>query len=87
MTKVKLEKKQLSKRILVLLSLIGVISVFIFGLIRLDRAIPNNIKLTLNEDEEFSFDLPMEGEINSSTGVLNINNEKVPRKDIKLDLR
>ena len=87
MTKVEFNKKRFLNKILIFLSIIGVIAVFVIGFMRLDKQIPDRINLTLNEDEEFNFDLPLEGEINSSEGVLNFNHEKVPSNEIKLDLR
>lgn len=81
------KKKSLSLKILLSFVIIGVVGFLIFVYIQLDKKIPNNIRLTLNEDEEFNFELPFEGKFNSSKGVLNINNEKVPASEIKLDLR
>jgi stage IV sporulation protein B len=86
MTKVKHKKKHIFKRLFLLLSVVGVVGAFIFAFISLDRAIPDNIRITLNKDEEFNFKLPVEGEVRSATGVLGINNKTVPANEIKLDL-
>ncbi len=87
MQKISNKKKSLSFKILLLFVIIGVIGFFIFVYIQLDKKIPNNIRLILNEDEEFNFDLPFEGKFNASKDVLNINNDNVPACEIKLDLR
>ncbi|HHX55083.1 MAG TPA: SpoIVB peptidase [Clostridiales bacterium] len=87
MEKISNKKKTLSFKILLLFIIIGIIGFFIFVYIQLDKKIPNNIRLTLNEDEEFNFDLPFEGKFNASKDVLNINNDNVPAGEIKLDLR
>ncbi len=87
MAKVKFSRKRILNKILILLSVIGVIGAFVLGFIKLDKQIPDNINLTLNEDEEFNFELPLEGKINSSKGVLSFNHEKVTPNEIKLDLR
>ena len=59
MQKISNKKKSLSFKILLLFVIIGVIGFFIFVYIQLDKKIPNNIRLILNEDEEFNFDLPL----------------------------
>ncbi len=84
---IKLKKPHLIKRLFILLSAVALIGTFIFAFIRLDKEIPDNIRLTLNKDEEFNFKLPMNGKVNSATGVLGINNQTVPANEIKLDLR
>lgn len=81
------KRKSLSLKILFLFIIIGIVGILIFAYIQLDKKTPNNIRLTLNENEEFNFDLPFEGKFKSSKGVLNINNENVPADEIKLDLR
>ena len=87
MIKEKAQKRNLKRKVLTLITLIGVIGALVFAYIRLDKEIPDNINITLNKDEEFYFDLPMEGEVQSSRGVLNINNKKVPTDQIKLNLK
>lgn len=81
------KRKSLSLKMLFLFIIIGIVGILIFAYIQLDKKTPNNIRLTLNENEEFNFDLPFEGKFKSSKGVLNINNENVPADEIKLDLR
>lgn len=81
------KKKSLSLKVLFSFVIIGIVGFLILAYIQLDKRIPNIIRLTLNEDEEFNFNLPFEGKLYSSKDVLNINNENVPADEIKLDLR
>lgn len=87
MTKIKEKRQPVKRKILILISLIGVIGALFFVSNYLDKKIPNNIKITLNKDEEFNFDLPLEGKVSSSTGVLQVNDKMVPGTEIKLNLR
>ncbi|NLJ90883.1 MAG: SpoIVB peptidase [Clostridiales bacterium] len=87
MSKVRTKKKHILRKLFILLSILGVMGAFIYVYIRLDRAIPDNIRITLNKDEEFNFKLPMEGEVKSATGSLGVNDMTVPANEIKLDLR
>lgn len=87
MGKACIQKKSCLKRILIFFLSIGIIGFFIYSYTYMEKEIPNNIKLTLNKDEEFHFDLPIECELQSSQGVININNESIPSSEIKLNLR
>ena len=84
----KSRKRSSKKKVARLISVIIIVGILILGTIKLYQAVPDNINITLNKDENFSFDLPLplEGEIKSSTGVLSINNKNVPSDEIKLNL-
>lgn len=86
--KTRKDKKYIFRKIFAFILILCVIGLFVFAYIQLDKEIPNNIKLTLDKNEEFDFSLPMEGIFDSNaTGVLNINNQSVPAQDIKLNFK
>ena len=70
--------------------LIGMLFLNIAGIIylekeNLDRQVPNNIKMIVDKEEKFDFDLPMSGKISAKeVGALSINNEKIPANQIDI---
>ena len=51
-----------------------------------DRQVPNNINLFVNDQEEFDFALPIAAEVDDGVSVININqNNKVDSNEINLD--
>ncbi len=53
----------------------------------MDRQIPDSIKLLVNEEEKLNFSLPIKGQIEaSSVGALSVNNKKIDKDKIKIDL-
>ena len=70
--------------------LIGMLFLNIIGIIylekeNLDRQVPNDIKMIVDKEEEFNFDLPMSGTISAKeVGALSVNNEKIPKDQIDI---
>lgn len=87
MNKVCGKRKLIYRKVLILMLVLCIVAIFAIGYIQLDKSIPDNIKIMLDQDEEFDFSVPMEGKIQSSTGVLSINNKSVPGNEIKFNLQ
>lgn len=65
------------------------ISLFFIGITIVSKYyIPSNLKLFVNQEQNFGYNLPFEAEISGDIkGVLEINNETVPENSIVIDLK
>jgi stage IV sporulation protein B len=72
--------------------LIWLFTINIFGTVffiyyRIDRGIPDEIKLLVDTKESFDFGMPLEGKISAGdTDAISVNNLKVPSDRIHIDL-
>lgn len=82
-----MERKCIYRKILILLIIINLAALAYFFCQYVNKQIPNEIKMLVNKEEEFNFDIPMAGNINTADiGVLSINNKSVPSSQININL-
>lgn len=82
-----MHRKSVYRKILIFLLCINILVLGIFTYKKLDNCIPDKMKIMVGEDEEFDFNLPIEGVIYSQdVDVISVNNKTVPTDQIKLDL-
>ncbi|MFV0344172.1 MAG: SpoIVB peptidase [Anaerocolumna sp.] len=82
-----MHRKAVYRKILILALCINMIVLLFFTYKELDDSIPDSIKIIVGEDEDFNFNLPMEGSISGGDiNVISVNNKTVPSDLIKLNL-
>lgn len=53
----------------------------------IEKSLPNEIKIVVDKEESFNFNMPMAGKIETdNVGVISVNNLKVPSNQINIDL-
>ena len=72
---------------LIWLFIINLFGTVIFVYYRLDKGIPDEIKMLVGTKESFDFDMPLKGNISTEDiGTISINNLQVPSNKINIDL-
>ncbi|SFR67346.1 SpoIVB peptidase [Anaeromicropila populeti] len=73
-----MEGQKIYRRVLISILILVLGAIGILSYRNLDKRIPDNIKLIVNETENLNFSLPMEGHIHSDyVGAISINNKTV----------
>jgi len=81
------KRKSTYRLLLFILICINLVGIFVYSYIKLDKTIPDNIKILVGEKENFNFKLPISADfVEDNVGVLQIDNKMVSANEIKLDL-
>lgn len=81
------KRKSTYRLLLFILICINLMGIFIYSYIKLDKTIPDNIRILVGEKENFNFKLPISADfVEDNVGVLQIDNKMVSANEIKLDL-
>ena len=79
------KRKKMYRSILIGMLFLNIIGIIYLEKENLDRQVPNDIKMIVDKEEEFNFDLPMSGTISAKeVGALSVNNEKIPKDQIDI---
>lgn len=82
-----MRRKKIYRRILIsffLLNLVGIIYLIIYNI---EKNIPNEIKIVVDREESFSFNMPIKANIaTEDIGVISVNDTRVPSNQIDIDL-
>jgi stage IV sporulation protein B len=82
-----MHRKTVYRRILILALCLNMLVLLFFTYKELDDSIPDSIKIIVGEDENFNFNLPIEGSISGEDiDVISVNNKTVPSDLIKFNL-
>lgn len=81
------KRKSTYRLLLFILICINLVGIFVYSYIKLDKTIPDNIRILVGEKENFNFKLPISADfVEDNVGVLQIDNKMVSANEIKLDL-
>lgn len=81
------KRKSTYRLLLFILICINLVGIFVYSYIKLDKTIPDNIRILVGEKENFNFKLPISADfVEDNVGVLQIDNKMVSANKIKLDL-
>jgi len=79
--------KKKYRRFLIYLFTIAIFLIVFFTYYKLERSIPDEIKILVGKEQNFDFNMPLEAEIKTENiGVISVNNLKVPSNQINIDL-
>ncbi|MDF2803747.1 MAG: hypothetical protein K0S61_3650 [Anaerocolumna sp.] len=82
-----MHRKTVYRKILILALCLNVLVLLFFTYKELDDSIPDSIKIIVGENENFNFNLPIEGSISGEDiDVISVNNKTVPSDLIKFNL-
>lgn len=82
-----MKRRSMYRLILFILFILNLVGIAIFGYIKINNIIPDNIKIMVDENEKFNFNLPLSASFSDENiGVINVNNKTVPANEIKLNL-
>lgn len=82
-----MHRKTVYRKILILALCLNLLVLLFFTYKELDDSIPDSIKIVVGEDENFNFNLPIEGSISGEDiDVISVNNKTVPSNLIKFNL-
>lgn len=82
-----MKRKSMYRLILFVMFILNLVGIVVFGYIKINNSIPDNIKMMVDENESFNFNLPLSAKFsNDNIGVINVNNKTVPANEIKLNL-
>lgn len=71
---------------LICILVLNMLAILYLTKLKIDKVVPNQIKMLVGTTEEFNFSLPMEGKVKGGDiEVLNVNNKQVPKEQIKID--
>jgi stage IV sporulation protein B len=81
-----MRKKKIYRRILISFFLLNLAALIYLIIYSLDKNIPNEIKIVVDREESFSFNMPLKANIETEDiGVISINNAKIPSNQIHID--
>lgn len=82
-----MRRKKIYKRVLLSLLIMSLAGLIFLCLYKIERNIPDEIKILVDRDESFSFNMPIKGNIETEDiGVISVNDTKVPSNQINIDL-
>ena len=83
-----MKKKKVYNKILKISTCLLTLGFLAFSYVTLKNSVPDNIRILVNDIEEFDFKVPMSADfIEDNIGVISVNHESVPANQIKLDLK
>lgn len=81
-----MRRKKIYRRILISFFLLNLAVLIYLIIYNLEKNIPNEIKLVVDREESFSFNMPLKANIETEyIGVISINNSKLPSNQINID--
>ena len=82
-----MRKKKRHNRLFAFFLLANILVIGFAFVYYVNKKIPNEIKILVGNEEEFSFNIPIEANIETEDlGVISVNDMKVPSNQIKIDL-
>lgn len=82
-----MRRKRIYRRVLISFFLVNIIAIIFLIIYNINKNIPNEIKILVDREESFDFDMPLRAKIEADNiGVISVNNEKLPSSQINIDL-
>ena len=82
-----MRKKKIYRRILISFFLLNLAAIIFLIIYDLEKNIPNEIKIVVDREESFSFNMPIKANIETEDiGVISVNDTRVPSSQINIDL-
>jgi stage IV sporulation protein B len=82
-----MRRRKIYRRVLVYLLIVNIFLIGFFVYYRIEKSIPDEIKMLVGTEENFDFNMPFHGNIETEDiGVISVNNLKVPSNQIKFDM-
>ena len=81
-----MRRKKIFRRILISFFLLDLAAIGFFIFYHIEKNIPDEIKIVVDREESFSFNIPLMADIETEDiGVISVNNTKIPSNRIKID--
>ncbi len=82
-----MRSRRIYRRLLICLFVLNIFGIVFFAYYRIEKSIPDEIKVRVGMKESFDFDMPFRGNISTEDiGVFSVNNLTVPSSEINIDL-
>ncbi|NLL73974.1 MAG: SpoIVB peptidase, partial [Clostridiales bacterium] len=82
-----MRRKKIYRRVLLSFFLVNLAAIIFLIIYNLDKNIPDEIKILVDREESFDFDMPLKANIETDNiGVISVNNEKLSSNQIDIDL-
>lgn len=82
-----MRRKKIYRRVLISFFLISLAAIIFLVIYNIDKSIPDEIKIVVDREESFSFNMPLKGNIETEeVGVISVNDTRVPSNQINIDL-
>ncbi|MDD4113680.1 MAG: SpoIVB peptidase [Herbinix sp.] len=82
-----MRRKKIYRRILISFFLLNLAALIYLIIYNLEKNIPNEIKIVVDREESFSFNMPLKANIKTEDiGVISVNDTRVPSNQIDIDL-
>ncbi|NLO10336.1 MAG: SpoIVB peptidase [Clostridiales bacterium] len=82
-----MRRKKIYRRILISFFLLNIAAIIYLLIYNLNKNIPNEIKIVVDREESFSFNMPLKANIETEDiGVISVNDTSVPSNQIDIDL-
>lgn len=82
-----MRRKKIYRRVLLSFFLINLAVIIYLIIYNFNKNIPNEIKILVDREESFSFNMPLQANIETADiGVISVNDTRVPSNQIKIDL-
>ena len=83
-----MRRKKIYRRVLISFFLINLAAIFYLLIYNIDKNIPDEIKIVVDRQENFSFNIPLKANIETEDiGVISVNDTRVPSNQIDIDLK
>ncbi len=82
-----MRRKKIYRRVLISFFLINIAAIIYLIIFNIQRNIPDEIKIIVDREESFSFNMPLKANIETEDiGVISVNDTRVPSNQINIDL-
>ncbi len=82
-----MRRKKIYRRVLISFFLLNLVVVAYLLIYNVEKNIPNEIKIVVDREESFSFNMPFKANIETKDiGVISVNDNRVPSNQIDIDL-
>lgn len=82
-----MRRKKIYRRVLISLFFVNIALIIFLIIYNIEKNIPDEIKILVDREESFDFDMPLKANIETDNiGVISVNNKKLPSNQIDIDL-
>lgn len=75
---IRMDLKKKYRAILAVALCLNIFAAILYYILYIDRKVPDNIMLIENREESLEFNVPVEGEIDSTVDAISVKNVEVP---------
>ncbi|MDF2943323.1 MAG: hypothetical protein K0S01_2181 [Herbinix sp.] len=82
-----MRRRKIYRRVLIYLFIVNIFAIGFFAIYKIEKSIPDEIKMLVGTQESFDFNMPFKANIETDDlGVISVNDLRVPSNQINIDM-